>query len=140
MVQHRDEARPRDHREGEDVGPEQTRKIIGLAMKIHRHLGPGLLESAYEECLCWELNRHGFSIQRQVKLPLVYEEVRLPVAYCADIVIDRSIVVEIKSIDMVLPVHKAQILTYLRLSGCRVGLLMNFNQALLKDGLHRVIL
>ncbi len=109
-------------------------------MKVHRHLGPGLLESAYEECLCWELNRNGFSLQRQVKLPLVYEEVRLPTVYCADVVVDRSIILEIKSVETVLPVHKAQILTYLRLSGCRVGLLMNFNQPLLKDGLHRVVL
>jgi GxxExxY protein len=109
-------------------------------MKVHRCLGPGLLESVYEECLCWELQNHGFDLQRQVRFPLIYEGLRLPAAYCADIVVERSVVLEIKSVEIILPVHKAQLLTYLRLSGCRIGLLMNFNQALLKDGLHRFVL
>ena len=117
-----------------------TGRIIGLGIKVHRTLGPGLLEHAYEDCLAFELARAGMSIQRQVELSLVYEGVRFPWAYKADIVVDDSVILEIKSIEQVLPVHKAQLLTYLRVSGYRIGLLMNFNTKMLKDGLHRAIL
>jgi GxxExxY protein len=117
-----------------------TGQIIGLAIKIHRALGPGLLEEVYEEYLCWELGQSGLVFARQVTIPLVYQGVRLPRGYRADIVVQDSVLVEIKSIATILPVHVSQVLTYLRLGGYRIGLLMNFNTKLLKDGLHRLVL
>ena len=117
-----------------------TTEVIGLAIKVHKTLGPGLLESAYEECLAYELTRNGLPFGRQVPLPVVYEEVRLDCAYRADFVVDRQLLIELKSVDRTLPIHDAQILTYLRLSGCRVGLLMNFNQEVLHRGLKRFVL
>jgi GxxExxY protein len=116
-----------------------TNRIIGLAIKVHRKLGPGLLESVYEECLCWELAHDGLAFRRQVPLPIIYEDVRLKSAYCADIIVEQSVILELKSVERILPVHEAQTLTYLRLSGCRIGLLMNFNSVVLKDGLRRFI-
>jgi GxxExxY protein len=117
-----------------------TRRIIGLAIKIHRALGPGLLEEVYEECLGWELEQNGVAFGRQLPIPLIYEGVHLPRGYLADFVVEGSVIVEIKSVDHVLPLHTSQMLTYLRLSQCRIGLLINFNTKLLKDGLHRFIL
>jgi GxxExxY protein len=116
-----------------------TNRIIGLAIKVHRKLGPGLLESIYEECLCWELAHDGLSFRRQVPLPVIYEDMRLNCAYHADIIVDQSVILELKSVERILPVHEAQTLTYLRLSGCRIGLLMNFNSVMLKDGLRRFV-
>jgi GxxExxY protein len=116
-----------------------TNRIIGLAIKVHRKLGPGLLESVYEECLCWELAHDGLAFRRQVPLPVIYEDVRLKCAYCADIIVEQSVILELKSVERILPVHEAQMLTYLRLSGCEIGLLMNFNSVMLKDGLRRFI-
>jgi GxxExxY protein len=103
-------------------------------------LHPGLLEEVYEECLCWELQQSRLVFACQVAFPLVYEGVHLPRGYRADIVVENTVIIEIKSIEHILPVHEAQVLTYLRLSGCRVGLLMNFNSKMLKDGLKRFIL
>ena len=117
-----------------------TNQVIGLAIKIHRKLGPGLLEDVYEECLCWEFAQNGMAFERQVAVPLVYEGVRLPRGYRADIVIGNAMILEIKSVERILPVHEAQMMTYLRLSGRQIGLLMNFNTPLLKDGLRRFIL
>jgi GxxExxY protein len=117
-----------------------TRQIIGLAIKIHRALGPGLLEEVYEECLCWKLGQIGLAFARQVTIPLVYQGVRLPRGYRADLVVEGSVIIEIKSVEHILPVHVSQILTYLRLGGYRIGLLLNFNTKLLKDGLHRFVL
>jgi GxxExxY protein len=117
-----------------------TRQVIGLAIAVHRHLGPGLLESAYEECLCCELEQAGIAHQRQVALPLVYKTVRLDCGYRMDIVVEPDLVLEIKSVEQVLPIHKAQLLTYLRLSGHPIGLLINFHTVVLKDGLHRFVL
>lgn len=117
-----------------------TRQIIGLAIKIHRALGPGLLEEVYEECLCWEFQQSGLAFVRQVTLPLIYQGIRLPRGYRADIVVENSVLIEIKSVEHILPVHVSQILTYLRLGGYRIGLLMNFNTKLLKEGLHRFVL
>ena len=117
-----------------------SNQVIGLAIKVHRALGPGLLESAYEECLAYELAKSGLPFGRQVPLPLIYEEVRLDCGYRMDFVVDRQLLIEVKSLDRLLPIHDAQILTYLRLSGCRVGLLMNFNQEALRDGLRRFVL
>jgi GxxExxY protein len=117
-----------------------SRRIIGLAIEVHQHLGPGLLESAYEECLCFELGQAGVAFARQVPLPVVYKNVRLDCGYRMDIVVEREVIIEIKSLERLLPIHDAQVLTYLRLSGYRVGLLMNFNNVTLKDGLRRLVL
>ena len=118
---------------------ELTNRIIGLAIKVHRKLGPGLLESIYEECLCWELAHDGMVFKRQVPLSVIYEDMHLNGAYYADIIAERSVLVELKSVEHLLPVHEAQTLTYLRLSGCEVALLMNFNSVMLKNGLRRFI-
>jgi len=117
-----------------------TERVIGLAIDVHRHLGPGLLESAYEECLCFELKQADIEHRRQVPLPVVYKDVRLDCGYRIDIVVRRQLIVEIKAIERVVPVHEAQILTYLRLSGYKIGLLLNFNSIVLKDGLRRFVL
>ncbi|HEX3882689.1 MAG TPA: GxxExxY protein [Stellaceae bacterium] len=115
-------------------------RVIGSAIAVHRHLGPGLLESAYEECLCAELADAGIAFRRQVPLPIVYKSVRLDCGYRMDIVAENELIVEVKAIDRLLPIHDAQLLTYLRLSGLRAGLIMNFNSILLKDGLRRIVL
>lgn len=122
-----------------EPGSVLTARIIAAAIKVHRTVGPGLLESAYRDCLCWELRNAGLAFEREVPLSLIYEDMRLENRYRADIVVKRAVVVEVEAVDFVRPVHKAQTLTYLRLSGCAVGLLMNFNAVLLKDGLHRFI-
>ena len=115
-------------------------RVIGLSIDVHRHLGPGLLESAYEECLCFELKQAGIGYQRQVALPIVYNDVRLDCGYRMDIVVRNELIIEIKAVDRILPVHEAQMLTYLRLSRLRAGLLLNFNNVVLKDGLRRFVL
>jgi GxxExxY protein len=117
-----------------------SERVIGLAIDVHRHLGPGLLESAYEECLSFELGQSGLSYRRQVALPVVYKEVRLECGYRMDVVVENELVVEIKAAERITPVHEAQMLSYLRLSGLHVGLLMNFNSVTLKNGLRRFVL
>lgn len=117
-----------------------SERVIGLAIDVHRHLGPGLLESAYEECLSFELNQSGIRYLRQVPLPVVYKDVRLECGYRMDVVVENELIVEIKAVERITAVHEAQMLTYLRLSGCHVGLLMNFNSVTLKDGLRRFVL
>lgn len=117
-----------------------SRQVIGLAIEVHRQLGPGLLESAYEECLCDELREAGLPFARQVVLPIIYKGRRLNFEYRMDIVVGPGLVLEIKSVANILPVHESQLLTYLRLSGHRVGLLMNFNCPVLKDGIRRRVL
>jgi GxxExxY protein len=107
-------------------------RVIGLAIDVHRHLGPGLLESAYEECLCFELNQAGIAFRRQVALPIIYKDIRLDCGYRIDVVVENTLIIEIKAVERMLPVHEAQMLTYLRLSQLRVGLLMNFNSVVLK--------
>ncbi len=107
---------------------------------MHKHLGPGLLESAYEDCLCHELSQRGVPYSRQVQLPVVYKGVRLDGGYVIDLVAEEKVVVELKAVEQTLPIHEAQLLTYLRLSGKRVGLLINFNVPLLKRGIVRRIL
>jgi GxxExxY protein len=114
-----------------------TAMIIGAAIEVHRYLGPGLLESAYELCLLYELEQLGLRVERQKGLPLVYKDVGLEIGYRIDLLVEGLIVVEIKAVENVLPVHEAQVLTYLKLSGCPLGLLLNFNVPLLKDGIHR---
>jgi GxxExxY protein len=110
-----------------------------MAMDVHRHLGPGLLESAYEECLCRELEQGGLGFTRQAPVVVLYKGLRLDCAYRLDLLIEDELVVEIKAVDKLAPIHEAQLLTYLRLSGLRVGLLMNFNTTRLKDGLRRMV-
>jgi len=117
-----------------------SERVIGLAIEVHRHLGPGLLESAYEECLCFELKQAAIDYRRQVALPVIYKDVRLDCGYRMDVVVERALILEIKAIDNVTPVHEAQMLTYLRLSGIQVGLLMNFNSVALRHGLRRFVL
>jgi GxxExxY protein len=117
-----------------------SERVIGLAIDVHRQLGPGLLESAYEECLCFELAQDGVAHSRQVPLPVVYKEVRVDCGYRMDVVVDRQLIVEVKAVERLLPIHSAQMLTYLKLSGYKIGLLMNFNTLQLKDGLRRFVL
>ena len=117
-----------------------TEQIIGMAIEVHRVLGPGLLESAYEECLCYELKAGGLSYAHQVPLPVVYKEVRLDCGYRMDVVVEQEVVVELKTVERLMPIHEAQLLTYLKLSGLKVGLLLNFHSSLLKEGLRRVVL
>jgi GxxExxY protein len=116
-----------------------TEAIIGAAIEVHRELGPGLLESAYEECFCHELHLRGFSFQRQVELPVVYKGLKLDCGYRLDVV-GNAVIVELKSIEQISPIHYAQLLTYLRLAGKKVGLLINFNVAVLKNGIVRRVL
>jgi GxxExxY protein len=117
-----------------------TEKIIGAAIEVHRHLGPGLLESAYETCLVYELELLGLAVERQKALPLVYKDIRLDQGYRLDLLVAQQVVVELKVVEQLTPVHEAQVLSYLRFSGCQVGLLINFNVKLLKDGLRRFIM
>ena len=116
-----------------------TDQIIGCAIEVHRHLGPGLLESAYEECLCYELSQIGLRFERQVHLPLSYKGIKLECGHKLDLVVEDSIVVELKSIEGLTPLHHAQLLTYLKSSNKRVGLLINFNVPILKNGLKRIV-
>lgn len=113
--------------------------VFESALKIHQILGPGLLESAYEECLFYELKKFNLKVEKQKQLPLVYEEVNLDAGYRIDIIIEDKFIVEIKSVEALNDVHLAQLLTYLRLSNCKLGLLINFNVNLLKNGVRRVI-
>jgi len=117
-----------------------TEKIIGLAIEVHRALGPGLLESAYEECLCYELKENNVAFLRQVALPVIYKSVRLDCGYRMDIVVRDEVVIELKTVERLHPIHDAQLLTYLRLSGLKKGLLLNFHAPVLKDGLRRMVL
>jgi GxxExxY protein len=121
-------------------GTDTSRQIIGLAMRVHRRLGPGLLESIYEACLCHELDRARIPHERQVPLPVLYDDARLDCGYRADIIVANEVIVEVKSVERMAPLHEAQLLTYLRLSTCRIGLLINFNTVSLTDGLRRCVL
>jgi GxxExxY protein len=116
-----------------------TGKIIGAAIEVHRALGPGLLESAYEECLCYELRSRKIPFERQSPLPVRYKGIILEIGYRLDLFVNNQVIVELKSVERLEPIHTAQVLTYLRLKGCRLGLLINFNVQLLKDGICRLI-
>ena len=117
-----------------------TEKIIGCAIEVHRYLGPGLLESAYEECLCYELLKAGLKVERQKALPVVYKEIKLDCGYRLDILVENCVLIELKSVEALNPVHEAQILTYMKFSNKEVGLLINFNVTLLKYGLKKYVL
>ncbi|MBT0812911.1 GxxExxY protein [Litoribacter ruber] len=114
-------------------------KIIGLAVDIHRNVGPGLLESAYENALAYELIKAGYEVRQQVPMPFIYKEIKLECGYRMDLLVENKIIIEVKSIENLAPVHYAQLLTYLRLSQIKLGLLMNFNTKLMKEGIHRVV-
>jgi GxxExxY protein len=121
-------------------GRELTEKIIGAMIEVHRHIGPGLLESAYEVCTCHELHLRGVAFEAQKPLPVVYKNTRLECGYRADPLVDGRVLVEMKAADSLAPIHEAQLLTYMRLSGVKVGLLVNFNVTALKDGIRRLVL
>jgi GxxExxY protein len=121
-------------------GDAVTRRIIGLAIKVHRCIGAGLLESVYEACHCHELVHDVLTIVRQAPLSLIYDGVRMDRRYRADVIVERSVIVEIKAVEHVVALHEAQMMTYMRLSGCRIGLLLIFNSIMLKDGLRRFLL
>jgi len=125
-----------------DAVPENalSEAIIGAGIEVHRHLGPGLLESAYEACLCRELKLRNIPFERQKPLPLTYKGESVDCGYRLDIVVGNLVIVEVKTVDQLLPIHEAQVLTYLRLTGLRLGLLLNFNVAVLKDGIGRIAL
>jgi GxxExxY protein len=116
-----------------------TRRIIGAAIEVHKTVGPGLLESAYQACLAFELREQGLKVEEQLPLPVVYKNVKLDCGYRIDLLVENEIVIEIKAIETLAPIHDAQLLSYLRLSGKRVGLLMNFHVRVLKDGLKRIV-
>ena len=116
---------------------ELTKNIIGAAIEVHQHLGPGLLESAYEECLCREFQQRGLKFKRQVELPVVYKDVALNCGYRMDLVVEDRVVIELKCVDAIVGVHHAQLLTYLKLSGKRVGLILNFHVSVMTRGIVR---
>jgi GxxExxY protein len=117
-----------------------TETIIGAAISVHRELGPGLLESTYEACLFYELTSRGLFVEKQKELPVRYKDLKIDTGYRIDLLVDRSVIVELKAVDQLHPIHEAQLLTYLKLSGCKLGLLINFNVKVLKDGIKRRIL
>src|ERR1022692_4604750 len=116
-----------------------THGIIAAAIEVHRHLGPGLLESAYQECVCYELSRMGLAFTREVHLPLSYKGLQLDCSYRIDLLVEDAVLVELKSVEQTLPVHSAQLLTYLKAANKQVGLLINFNVPVLKDGIRRIV-
>ena len=116
-----------------------TRGVIAAAIEVHRHLGPGLLESAYQECVCYELSRMGLCFTREVHLPVSYKGLQLDCSYRIDLLVENEVLVELKSVEQLLPIHSAQLLTYLRASHRQIGLLINFNVLVLKDGIKRIV-
>ena len=118
---------------------EISKVIFESALKVHRTLGPGLLESAYEECLFYELKKMGLKVEKQKPLPLIYEEVHMEVGYRLDLIIENKVIIEVKSVEALNDIHLAQILTYLKLSNCKLGMLINFNVELVKNGIRRVV-
>ena len=128
------------HRENRDERDPRTASIIASAIEVHRTLGPGLLESAYEECLCHELHLRRIGFRRQVELPVEYKGIKLDCGYRLDLIVQEEVVVELKCCEKILPIHEAQLLTYLKLTGKQVGLLINFNVPLLMQGIKRMVL
>src|SRR2546428_792754 len=117
-----------------------SNRVLNAAIKVHKELGPGLIESVYETCLAYELQKAGFTTERQVKLPIVYDGIVLDAELRLDIWVERSLIIEVKAVETVLPVHHAQLMTYLKLTQNRLGLLINFNVPLLKNGIKRIVL
>ena len=121
------------------IRQEITDGVIGCAIQVHRQLGPGLLESVYEECLAYEMTKAGIFFERQKPMPVLYDELKLEAGYRVDLFVERRVIVELKAVEALNNVHFAQVMTYLRLANCRFGLLINFNVTLLKEGVKRVI-
>lgn len=115
-----------------------TYRVIGCAFKVHKDLGPGLLESSYEACLFYELTKAGLKVERQKELPLIYDGIKLDAGYRLDLIVNESVIIELKAVEYLAPIHTAQLLTYLKLSKIRLGLLINFNTVDLKEGIHRL--
>lgn len=122
------------------ISEELTEQIIGAAIEVHKSLGPGLLESAYEECLCHELGLRGLGFERQKPIPLKYKRIKLDCGYRIDILVENKVIIELKTVEEIMPVHEAQLLTYLRLANIKVGLIINFYVPVLKDGIRRMAL
>ncbi|MFN7601761.1 MAG: GxxExxY protein [Bacteroidota bacterium] len=118
---------------------ELSKIIVDAGFQVHRELGPGLFESVYEECLYYELVQRGLLVERQKELPVFYKEVKMEIAFRADLIVEKKVIVEIKSQEGIAPVHRKQLLTYLRLTDTKLGLLVNFNEALIKDGIQRIV-
>lgn len=118
---------------------EISKVVFDCALKIHKSLGPGLLESAYEECLFYELRKTGLQVEKQKPLPLIYEDVKLEIGYRIDLIIENKVIIEIKSVESLNDIHLAQVITYLKLSNCKLGMLINFNVSLIKNGIKRVV-
>ncbi|MBW2569917.1 MAG: GxxExxY protein [Deltaproteobacteria bacterium] len=119
---------------------ELSNKVIGCALEVHRNLGPGLLESTYEQCLAYEMKAAGMAFKLQYPLPVQYKSIKLDCGYRIDLLVNEAIIVELKSVDKILPIHQAQLLTYMKLAGISIGLLINFNVKYLKDGIKRMVL
>ena len=117
-----------------------TSSILAAAIEVHRHLGPGLLEAIYESCLTWELRARGVGVEQQVAVPVMYKGVQLRLAYRLDLVVEQSVIVEVKAVDRLHPLTDAQVLTYLKLTGLKTALILNFNVGLLRDGVRRLVL
>jgi GxxExxY protein len=118
---------------------EISERIIGCAIEVHKILGPGLLESAYEECLFYEIFQTGLRVEKQKPLPLIYKEIKLEIGYRLDLIVENKVIIEVKSVDALNDIHIAQVLTYLKVSGCKLGLLVNFNVLKVKDGIKRLV-
>ena len=114
-------------------------KIIGAAIELHKTIGPGLLESAYENALAFELRELGLKVEQQYPMPFIYKEVKQDIGYRLDLIVENKVIIEVKSVEMLAPVHYAQLLTYLKLSDIKLGLLMNFNSKILKENIHRIV-
>lgn len=113
--------------------------IIGIALELHKNLGPGLLEAVYENALAYDLIQHGYTVKQQAPMPFIYKEIKMDVGYRIDLLVENKIIIEVKSVETLAPVHYAQVLTYLKLSDIKLGLLINFNSKLLKSGIHRIV-
>jgi len=118
---------------------EISNQILNLAFKIHTTLGPGLLENAYQECLFYEIKKSGLQVEKEKALPLVYQEIKLDIGYRVDLLVENKVIIELKAVSQLNEIHTAQLLTYLKLSGCKLGLLLNFNTKSLRDGIKRVV-
>lgn len=118
---------------------ELSKIIVDICFKIHSQYGPGLFESVYEEIFCYEWSKTGIVFKRQQPIPLIHEEIRMDAGFRADVIVENKVVIEIKSVEALAPVHYKQVQTYLKLTGCKLGLLINFNANLIKDGIHRIV-
>jgi GxxExxY protein len=141
LMNHQDTKTPKSTpREPSEYVDRIATEIVDSAYRVHSELGPGLLESVYEVCLAHELGRRGLKVQRQVGLPVVYDSIRVDAGFRLDLVVDDAVIIELKAVDAVLPVHLAQVLTYLKLGDFKLGFLMNFNVTRIKDGIRRIVL